>query len=36
MCRAMQGEDDNLVCAVLMLATAVVVKTVVHRWELTP
>lgn len=26
--------DDNLVCAVLVLEAAVVVKTVMHHWEL--
>ncbi len=28
--------DDNLLCAVLILEDAVVVKTVMHHWELTP
>ncbi len=28
------GRDDNLLCAVLVLDDAVVVKTVMHRWEL--
>jgi len=28
--------EDNLLCAVLVLETAVVVKTVLHRWELLP
>lgn len=28
------GRDDNLVCAVLVLERVVVVKTVMHRWEL--
>ena len=30
------GRDDNLVCAALVLEHAVVVKTVMHRWELMP
>lgn len=30
------GRDDNLMCAVLVLETAVVVKTVMHHWELMP
>jgi Domain of unknown function (DUF4258) len=30
------GRDDNLVCAVLVLENVVVVKTVMHRWELQP
>ena len=30
------GRDDNLVCAVLVLEDAVIVKTVMHRWELMP
>lgn len=30
------GRDDNLLCAVLVLEDAVVVKTVMHRWELMP
>lgn len=28
------GRDDNLLCAVLVLDEAVVVKTVLHHWEL--
>ena len=28
--------DDNLLCAVLILEDAVVVKTVMHHWELMP
>lgn len=28
------GRSDNLVCAVLVLDDAVIVKTVMHRWEL--
>ena len=28
------GREDNLVCAVLVLEDAVVVKTVMHHWEL--
>lgn len=30
------GRDDNLLCAVLVLEEAVVVKTVMHHWELLP
>jgi hypothetical protein len=30
------GRDDNLMCAVLVLEDAVVVKTVLHHWELMP
>jgi hypothetical protein len=30
------GRDDNLLCAVLILETAVVVKTVMHHFELEP
>jgi len=30
------GRDDNLLCAVLALEQAVIVKTVMHRWELMP
>jgi hypothetical protein len=30
------GRDDNLICAALVLDDAVVVKTVMHRWELMP
>lgn len=30
------GRTDNLVCAVLVLEAAVIVKTVMHRWELMP
>ena len=30
------GRDDNLVRAVLVLEDAVIVKTVMHRWELMP
>ena len=30
------GRDDNLLCAVLVLEGAVIVKTVMHRWELMP
>lgn len=33
---AVPGRDDNLLCAVLVLETVVVVKTVMHRWELMP
>lgn len=29
------GRNDNLLCAVLVLEDAVVVKTVMHRWEPT-
>jgi hypothetical protein len=29
------GRTDNLLCAVLVLEEAVVVKTVMHRWEPT-
>ena len=28
--------DDNLICAALVLDEAVIVKTVMHRWELMP
>lgn len=27
------GRDDNLICLALVLEDAVVVKTVMHRWE---
>ena len=30
------GRADNLVCAVLVLEDAVIVKTVMHHWELMP
>jgi hypothetical protein len=30
------GRDDNLLCLALVLEQAVVVKTVMHRWELQP
>ena len=30
------GRDDNLPGAVLVLEDAVIVKTVMHRWELMP
>ncbi len=30
------GRTDNLVCAVLVLESAVIVKTVMHHWELLP
>ncbi len=30
------GRADKLVCAVLVLEAAVIVKTVMHRWELMP
>jgi len=30
------GRDDNLICAALVLDEAVIVKTVMHRWELMP
>ncbi|MDP1691434.1 MAG: hypothetical protein Q8L49_05695 [Burkholderiaceae bacterium] len=30
------GRDDKLLCAVLVLEDALVVKTVLHRWELLP
>jgi hypothetical protein len=30
------GRDDNLLCAVLVLDDVLVVKTVMHRWELMP
>jgi hypothetical protein len=30
------GRADNLVCAVLVLEAAVIVKTVMHHWELMP
>ena len=28
------GRDDNLLCLALVLENAVIVKTVMHRWEL--
>jgi hypothetical protein len=28
--------DDNLICAVLILEDALIVKTVMHHWELMP
>jgi Domain of unknown function (DUF4258) len=30
------GRGDNLLCAVLVLETAVIVKTVMHHWEPMP
>lgn len=30
------GRDDNLLCAVLILDDVLIVKTVLHRWELMP
>lgn len=30
------GRCDNLLCAALVLEQAVVVKTVMHHWEVTP
>jgi hypothetical protein len=30
------GRDDNLLCAVLVLEHVLIVKTVLHRWELMP
>jgi Domain of unknown function (DUF4258) len=30
------GRDDNLLCAVLVLEQAVIVKTVMHRFEVLP
>ena len=30
------GRNDNLLCAVLVLEQAVIVKTVLHNWELMP
>lgn len=30
------GRADNLICVALVLDNAVVVKTVMHRWELQP
>lgn len=30
------GRDDNLLCAVLVLEDVLIVKTVLHRWELMP
>jgi Domain of unknown function (DUF4258) len=30
------GRHDNLLCAVLVLEDAVVVKTVMHHWEALP
>jgi hypothetical protein len=29
-----EGRSDNLLCAVLVLEEAVIVKTVMHHWEL--
>ena len=31
-----EGRADNLLCVVLVLEQAVVVKTVMHHWELMP
>ena len=31
-----EGRDDNLICAVLVLEDALIVKTVMHHWELMP
>ena len=31
-----EGRADNLLCVVLVLEPAVVVKTVMHHWELLP
>ena len=30
------GRNDNLLCAVLVLAHVLIVKTVLHRWEPMP
>lgn len=30
------GRHDNLLCAALVLEEAVIVKTVMHHWEVTP
>jgi translation elongation factor EF-Tu-like GTPase len=30
------GRHDNLLCAAVVLEQAVVVKTVMHHWEVTP
>jgi hypothetical protein len=30
------GRSDNLLCVALVLEDAVVVKTVMHHWEVTP
>jgi hypothetical protein len=30
------GRADNLICAVLVLEDALIVKTVMHHWELMP
>jgi hypothetical protein len=30
------GRDDNLLCTALVLEDAVIVKTVMHYWELMP
>jgi Domain of unknown function (DUF4258) len=30
------GRDDNLLCTALVLEDAVIVKTVMHHWELMP
>ena len=32
----MPGRDDNLLCLALVLESAVIVKTVMHHWELMP
>lgn len=30
------GRDDNLLCVAIVLEHAVIVKTVMHHWELLP
>jgi hypothetical protein len=31
-----EGRSDNLLCVVLVLEQALIVKTVMHHWELMP
>ena len=31
--KTLPGRDDNLVCAVVVLEDVLVVKTVMHRWQ---
>ena len=33
---SLPGRDDNLLCLALVLEGAVIVKTVMHHWELMP
>jgi hypothetical protein len=30
------GRDDNLICLAAVLENAIVVKTVMHHWEVDP